>query len=471
MIVEELGATAPSLRRPVLVSAICTLLVALATLYLLGVSPIDAAVVACGLLGLILLFRYPVTLCGLLLLSIPLNFLVVMCLKFIHSPLAVPVAGTKELGAIALILVLLVKRRGPLRLLLPDYFLLAFILLAGLRQLLGGTVGPVREDMGGTVFNALRSDFDWVLTYVLGRLLLLDERRMDRWSRAALWLVSLLAIGSAYETFILGPLPRQLLYIAVVDSYLSTSFTATGYGLVRASATMVGPLEFGALCMVALIIVFTYRKPIAVALLPLLGLLLSVSRSAIIGSVIALFVLAIRRKYIVKFVAGFIATALLLAVLIPVLGLSDLVAASSNGTDPSLNGHQNEIRDGFQVIADHPLGLGAGSFGPSGRAIESSFVTIPAEYGVPAGIMFASFVVACFLRVYSMKTNLGDAVSAIIAGFVFIMLGQDIHQSPYISFWIWLPVGMAVARSGVSVPGRSDDTVAAFNPALPVTNE
>jgi hypothetical protein len=421
-------------------------------LVLLGLPPAAIALSLGGALtvagGMFLVWQYPVKVCGLLLLTVPLNFLVVACLKFIQSPLATPIAATKEGGATALILVFLLKRRRPFRLLLPDYCLLILLAFVCIRQVLGGTIGPVSYYMGGTVFNALRMDFDWVLLYVVGRLLLLDEQTMDRWSRSAIWLVSLLTLGSAYEIFILGPEPRQLLYASTfADQPFPTSYVALGYGYIRASATLVGPLEFGILCMVALVALFAYKKPVAAAILPMAGLILSVSRASIIGAAIALFVLAVRRKKFITFTATLFVAVALLAYLIPLLGLTDLVSSSFNKTDPSLISHQETIREGWDVVTQYPFGLGSGTVGPDGRPFESSYLTLSGEFGIFAGIAFIAFLIACVAQFWTLPTKLGDTAIAIIIGFSFMMIGQGILQSPYISYWVWLPIGMAIAQA------------------------
>jgi hypothetical protein len=421
-------------------------------LVVLGLPPVTIALILGGTLaiagGMFLVWQYPVKVCGLLLLTVPLNFLLVACLKFIHSPLATPIAATKEGGATALIIVFLLKRRRPLRLLLPDYCLLILLAFVGIRQVLGGTIGPVSYYMGGTVFNALRVDFDWVLLYVVGRLLLLDEQTMDRWSRAAIWLISLLTLGAAYEIFILGPEPRQLLYASTfADQPFPTSYVALGYGYIRASATLVGPLEFGVLCMVALVVLFAYERPVATAILPMAGLILSVSRASIIGAAIALFVLAVRRQKFIKFAATLFVVVALLAYLIPLLGLTDLVSSSFNKTDPSLISHQETIREGWDVVTQYPFGLGSGTVGPDGRPFESSYLTLTGEFGIFAGITFIGFLVACVRQFWTLPTKLGDAAIAIVIGFSIMMIGQGILQSPYISYWVWLPIGMAVAQA------------------------
>jgi len=329
---------------------------------------------------------------------------------------------------------------------LPDYLLIFLLAIVALRQLAGGSL------------TALRDDFEWILAYVLGRLLLLDERQCARWSSAALVLVSFLALGSAYETFVLGPLPRQVLYAFLAsDSKVPIAFSAEGYGRVRAAATMVGPAEFGAVCMVAILLWVTRWGTIRTffaVVLPIFGLLLTVSRAAMLGLVIGLGVIALRRGVLVKYIGVVVAGSLIVLMLIPILGLTAYVSGTVAGSDTSLQGHQDTVQQGLQLLIQHPLGVGAGTVGPrayledNALDIESAYLTIAAEYGVLAGVALLSFVVVCFLQLYSLKSDLGVAASAILAGFGASMLTVlPIHQSPHLAFWIWTPVGMGIAAA------------------------
>ena len=220
---------------------------------------------------------------------------------------------------------------------------------------------------------------------------------------------------------------------------------------------MFGPLQFAALCMVALIIWWVYRRNYWTGAVIAVGLVCSVTRSAWLGTVLAIPVLAVameQKRRILLYAALALA---LFIVSIPVVGLGDYLLLTKSGEDVSAQGHQESIFTGLKYVLDHPLGSGPGNVGTfatksnlSGTFIESTYLTLAGEYGIPTGLCFIGFLVSALRIAWRQRTRLSYTAIGILVGFGAVMMVAPLHNVFSLASWVWFPVGLAVKSSAAA---------------------
>lgn len=360
---------------------------------------------------------------------------------------------------VLVLLICLLWRRNGLKLAAPDWFALACFAFAFVRMVFGGTL------------ISLLADFNCMIAYAAGRMTVLTVNQEQRWARRAVWIVAILSVLGMTEVFIFGEGPRAMLYSSVADlmttegGALNAVFHAEGFAGLRESATMLGPLTFGALCMVGLILWWVYSRNPLSGIMIAAGLVCSVTRSAWLGTTLAIFLLAVLLKQTQRFFlyAGLGLT--LLIVSMPLLGLGDYLSIAKSGEDYSTQGHRESILNGVEYVLNHPFGSGAGSVGFYASAMqnnsygvffESTYLTIAAEYGIPAILCFLGFLVSALRMTWRERTQLGYAAVGILVGFGAVMMFAPLHLDFPLATWIWFPIGLAIRTSvKVNALGRA----------------
>ena len=278
-----------------------------------------------------------------------------------------------------------------------------------------------------------------MIAYAAGRVTVLSSEREKAWAKRAVWIVAVISVLGLVEVLYIGEAPRTVLYLAVANGgtagqSLDAAFHADQYTGLRESATMFGPLQFAPLCMTALILWWVYcQNPVPGAMIAA-GLVGSVTRSAWVGTTVALALVAVhmgQTRRLLKY--GGLLLALFVAA-IPILGLSDYLLSTRSGQDPSRESHQESLLGGLQYTLAHPLGTGPGSIGKwavkqeeNAAGIENTYLTIAAQYGIPALISFAGFLVSALWRLWREHTQRAYASVGIIAGFGAVMLFAALH--------------------------------------------
>ena len=396
-----------------------------------------------GVLGC-LIFQRPMVALGILLALMPFNFLAIMLGRFYALPHMTLVAATKE-GLLLLIIYVLWRRNG-FRVAAPDLFLAGFATLAVINTL-----------FSGGILKALQYDLGFVLPYVTGRVTGLTERQQSLWAKRAVWTATVVSALGMVEVFIIGDGPRTLMYLAVGSDIdvgeggLTASYRGTGFTGLREASSMIGPLEFGALCMVALIVWWVFsRNPLPGSLVAA-GLVCSVSRSAWLGTAAAITVLALVMGEKKRLLLCATLVLALFAAAIPVLGLSDYLSYSATGQDTSAEAHRDSILSGLEYVARHPLGSGPGSIGPQALernrnvpVFEDTYLAFAAEYGIAATLFFLGFLFSALRLVWRMRSPLGYAAAGILVGISLVMTVLLIHQDFRLACWVWFPIGLAV---------------------------
>ncbi len=408
----------------------------------LGVSLVPVAILGIVALLLWLAYRYPLKGIAGFLAFIPIYTLAFLLAKFFGPHYVGFLEGSDRVAL--LLFTLILWRRNGIELKLPDWFLLACFGIAAVRFVVSGTA------LG------LLTDFNFMIAYAAGRVTVLSAERERVWAKRAVWIIAVISVLGMVEVFYIGEGPRTVLYLAVANGgtaghSLDAAFHADQYMGLRESSTMFGPLQFAPLCMTALVLWWVYcRNPIPAAMIAA-GLVCSVTRSAWVGTAVAFLVLALhtgQTRRLLKY-GGLLLV--LFAAAIPILGLSDYLLSTKTGQDPSSESHQESLFGGLQYTLAHPLGTGPGSVGKwavkqeeNAAGIEDTYLTISAQYGIPALLCFVGFLASALWLVWRDQTGRAYASVGIIAGFATIMMFVALHDVFPLACWLWFPVGLAI---------------------------
>jgi hypothetical protein len=303
---------------------------------------------------------------------------------------------------------------------------------------------------------ALLTDFNFMVAYAAGRVTALSPEQEKSWANRGVWIIAVLSVIGLVEVLFVGEGPRTVLYLAVANGgtsglHLDAAFHADQYFGLRESSTMFGPLQFAPLCMAALVIWWVYSRKILPAVLITVGLVCSVTRSAWLGTVAAITVLAVlmaQGKRLLWY--GAVALAVFLAA-IPILGLSDYLLSTKTGQDPSSQSHRESLLGGLEYTLAHPLGTGPGSVGKfavkqdeNAAGIEDTYLTLGAQYGITALACFAGFLLSTLRLIWHQRTLRAFTAIGIIVGFGTVMMFAALHDVFPLACWLWFPVGLAV---------------------------
>ena len=414
----------------------------LGLLRLFGV-PLVPFALASGLVFLLwLAFRYPMMgLAGFLAL-IPAYTLIFLLAKYFDPNYIGALEGCDRV--VLLLFTFILWRRNGIKLVLPDWLLLACFGLAVIRLFFSPGL------------LALLTDFNFIVAYAAGRVTALPPEQEKSWANRGVWIIAIISVIGLVEVLFVGEGPRTVLYLAVANGgtsglHLDAAFHADQYFGLRESSTMFGPLQFAPLCMAALVIWWVYSRKIVPAILITAGLVCSVTRSAWLGTVAAITVLAAltgQGKRLLWY--GAVALALFLAA-IPILGLSDYLLSTKTGQDPSSQSHRESLLGGLEYTLAHPLGTGPGSVGKfavkqdeNAAGIEDTYLTLGAQYGIAALACFASFLLSILRLLWHERTLRAYTAIGIIVGFGTVMMFAALHDVFPLACWLWFPVGLAV---------------------------
>jgi len=397
--------------------------------------------------GLIwLVFRWPMSALGAVLAFMPIDFMVIALGKFFGLPHMTVVSVCDKEVPLLLLAVILWRRNG-FKPAAPDWFLLASLAIAAVHTVFDGTLV------------GLWMDFNFVIPYLVGRMTVLTGAQEQMWARCAVWIMGVLSVLGLVEVFIIGEVPRTLLYAAIgsegTEEGLSASFHGSGFTGLREAATTVGPNGFGVFCMVALILWWVYcRNPLPAGMVAV-GLICSLTRSAWVGTAAAIPLLAILMKQNKRF---FLYAAMVLSLFlasIPILGLGDFIVSNKTRQDESAQSHQEKILSGLQFAAEHPLGAGNGKLSPGQTevnnigAFETTYPKLAAEYGIAAALLFAGFLFSALRSVWQEQTRLGYAALGILVGISLVMVVTLPLTDRRLACWALFPIGLAI-RSSIS---------------------
>jgi len=390
------------------------------------------------------LFRWPLSALAAVLAFLPIDFMVIALGKFFGLPHMTVVSVCNKEIPLLLLAAILWQRNG-FKPAAPDWFLLASLAIAAVHTVFDGTLV------------GLWTDFNFVIPYFVGRMTVLTETQERIWARCAVWIMAVLSVLGLLEVFIIGEVPRTLLYAAIgsegTEEGLSSSFHATGFTGLREAATTVGPNGFGVFCMIALILWWVYcRNPLPAGMVAV-GLICSLTRSAWVGTAVAIPLLALVMKQSKRFLLYTAIVLSLFVASIPILGLGDFIVSSKAKQDDSAESHQEVISSGLQFAAEHPLGAGNGKLTPGQTevnnigAFETTYPQIAAEYGIAVALLFAGFLFSAARCLWQEQTRLGYAALGILVGASLVMVVTLPLTDRRLACWILFPIGLAVRSS------------------------
>jgi len=451
---------------PLVICGAVSILLLAVLLRVFGIGLLGPTLVAGAAAFLWLAWRHPIFCLGVVLISLAVDPLGLLILRF-FGPSFLMSDMFKTFDRILLLIPLLALwRRNGIKLTTPDWLLVACLGLALLRFLFGGG------------FVALVYDWDFIIAYAAGRVAILSLQQQERWAKRAVWVVAVLSVLGMAEVFIIGEAPRTILYLATAEGStqagaLNGTYRAEGFVGLRESATMIGPLQFGALCMVALVIWWVYRRELLPACMIGIGLILTLSRSAWVGAALAIALLGVLMGYKKRLLLYASLAVALLVSLVPVVGFGDFLSATLKGQEFSAQGHKQSLFDGMKYVLDHPFGSGPGNAGTLAYKndsyivwVENSYLTLAEAYGIPTVLCFLGFLVSIAATVWSQRTRLAYAAIGILVGFSAIMMFlAGIHDVFSLAGWVWFPIGLAVRSSITSetkMPALDESVGSAF---------
>jgi hypothetical protein len=445
------------------ISCLVLILVLAVSLHLLGVSLSIFFLLAGAAALLSIAIKYPLFGLGIVLAFMPVYPIAMLLGKF-FGPSYMSRASGSDRGILLLFVFILLWRNG-IRLKTPDWFLMGAFGLAVVRLVFGGTL------------LALLSDFNFMIAYAAGRLAALTQAQQRSWAIRAVWIAAALSIIGMIEIFYLGEGPRAALYLSVAEGGvagegLNSVFHADKFAGLRESSTMFEPLSFGSLCMFALILWWVYCRKAWLAVMVAAGLVCSLTRSAWLGTSLAIPLLAMQMKEKKRlFFYAAVALALFVAT-IPILGLEDYLTVAKAGEDYSTQGHIESIVKGLEFVWSHPFGAGPGNAGSyaslnnsNGVFIEDTYETLAAEYGIPSALLFVGFLVSSLAIAWRTRTALGYSVVGVLVGFGAVLVLAPLHQDFTLASWIWFPVGLLI-RSAPTFQPREPDSPATYTLAI-----
>jgi putative inorganic carbon (HCO3(-)) transporter len=224
-----------------------------------------------------------------------------------------------------------------------------------------------------------------------------------------------------------------------------TSFFSAGSIEPRAFSPYTAPNEMAAATVVLLAMVWcradwSRRRKFLLSILPVTVVVLSGSRSGLLGLLLLAGVLMARALY---FHRKDLAYAFLV-----VGGLGGAVLAilflTSETTDPSLGGHAVSLLDTLPVILQNPFGLGVGQVGPRaalfGEAehVESFWLLLALEAGIFVLLLFVVLIVRVSVLGIKGGTLQSFLAPAAIAGTIVSQLVLPTLQEGAVSYTLWI---------------------------------
>jgi O-Antigen ligase len=389
-------------------------------------------------------------------------------------------------------------RPGPVDLLAAAFAALVLLYAVIPQSSLGGSA----DKSAG--LHAVRHDLVPVVAFLLGRSLGITAARL----RAALW--TMLGAAAAVAGFGLveeytagvqwwhtsgavGYFRHQLGFDYHGPGGMPENFAFnTGHNHLfrRLISTFISPLGAAYMFVVALLAAPVRRLALPLAVLVLAGLLWTISRSALVGLVAGLVVLALARKERWPLAAAVVVIGVGVGFdhaythvapkthFLPAeIAFQEKNAREHpnakpqlfNSNEPSLSNHWSSLKHGLSTIVHHPQGFGLGNagataerFGIQLKAGESNYTEIGVETGLLGMIVFVLWSLAALVglvrRAWTEPPGiLRDGAAGIAAAFaavLLIALQTDAIGIPWLAYVLWLLAGaltLSWARSTTSV--------------------
>jgi hypothetical protein len=389
-------------------------------------------------------------------------------------------------------------RPGPVDLLAVAFAVLVVLYAVIPQHALGGSADK------SAVLHAVRHDLVPVVAFLVGRALGITAAQV----RSVLWTVlgaaaAVAGFGLADEytagvqwwhtSGAVGYFRHQLGFDYHGPGGMPENFafnTGNNHLFRRLISTFISPLGAAYMFLVALLAAPVRRRAYPLAVLVLVGLLFTISRSALAALVAGLLVLALARREWWPLAAAVIVIGVGVSfdrVYTGVAPKTHFLPAEIafqeknaqehphakpqlfNSNEPSLSSHWSSLKHGLSTVVHHPQGYGLGNagataerFGVQLKAGESNYTEIGAETGLLGMIVFVLWSLALLAglvrRAWKERPGLiRDAAAGIAAAFaavLLIALQTDAIGIPWLAYVLWWLAGaltVAWTRSTTSV--------------------
>lgn len=250
-----------------------------------------------------------------------------------------------------------------------------------------------------------------------------DSKFIQTIEKVFIYVGVFLAIFGMVQAFILG---EQFLFALGYESngeYLAgnTFYISHFYGTQRVVSTFSAPnicgLYFGMVLLVILVRKKYIKNSNILALIMLMGLVTTFSRSSILGTAVAILVLFIckninyiyyHRSVIIKMIVLAVLAIMGVVIINNKMGglifgmLESSIMSIVNGTDASASKHMEDLILPLKTICENPLGLGFGNNGPmvleyykDANLVESSVYLLAYDFGVVGALVFLLPYIRC----------------------------------------------------------------------------
>lgn len=222
-------------------------------------------------------------------------------------------------------------------------------------------------------------------------------------------------------------------------------FLAGDHCIPRLQATFSGPNQAGGIMIVlfALLSLTTWSRWWSV--LTGIGLLLTFSRSALLGGLIAIATW-LKRTWLIL---GGIAMVILGSIIL-------LVRPEIITHGGSSIAHEQRKLDGIQLIIDHPLGLGLGNAGPVSRRVfgeekaiisESWYLQLGEEAGVIPMIFFILFLTTLTYSLYQTKIRSLQIIASMLLALSIQAVLLHVWEDSVLTMLAWFWIGIHIPQN------------------------
>lgn len=324
----------------------------------------------------------------------------------------------------------------------------------------------------GGALNALRTYLVPMLIFYVTSNIRLQSYEFEKIHRLFYMELAVIAVYGFFQAFFLGDdFLVQIGYPSLNGRLASSSFYINGFfGYQRATGTFSSPNTCGLIISFAMASLFfnnclrkeKHFKYIVFCLL--IGLLGTLSRSSILGTIVAFFVVWVISGGLKKVkphtmfisisicIVGFICVYIVDLTALDGL-LSKMLFSSFSGafslTDLSAKKHLADLIEPLKIIFEHPLGLGFGNNGPmailntqTANVVESSVYLMMYEIGILGAIVYfvpyvALIVKTCLNRRYKYYVPVCVVVSCFVS-YIFLPNVQTFEVLFYVYFFMGL---------------------------------
>lgn len=362
---------------------------------------------------------------------------------------AVAFGSIKDLGLLLLLAVALHRRRSSLY----GSWVRPILVLLGIALL-----GVLSSPSLAQGFYGLRNGYMpllWVLVCaaLVGPTAIRRVFAMVVWSgqlaaAVAVW-SNLRALSWLFQMGVLPPGPGEP---------YPASYFSSGSRVPRAFSPFVGPneLALGMIVVVGVVAADSRRglaSRTALLVLPVAAILLTRSRSGLLGLVLLFAFLVIRHVDRAGGHSRFALTLIFSALLGALIAIYVLRPDAPIQADLSIQGHTASLKETLDRIIDHPFGYGTGSVGPRAARFtdapiltESYVLLVALEAGVVACLTYL-LVLRHFVATLSSRVQ-DDRVAAGLAVLVGSLISQMVlpaMQSTAVASLVWITVGTSLA--------------------------